>query len=707
MTFIKLFSYLVNQLTFIHVSFSFEMDKPIALLDDITSSLQTAFRSELIKAHHKVRNITTDQDIDSIWDDGSFQDLYTARALDDASVCLILLEMFMRLKTELLSLLESVPDKYDLNESQLAHLRTRRGLQLLPHNTMFTGNFVSEGVDSFSYTPNSTDHGIHKREVIGAIALTLGVWNSYKINQLEDHLNKLSSKYNVLVNATSLLSSKHQQLAADVMLMKRLIQILAQNNYRKILAHSISSSSHLQSTITTVLDVITCGRQQRVSPKLINGDALAELFINLSKRAKQMDSTLLIEHPSDLYEVQASYGYDQSGRRFKIYIHVPLARKDQTLKMLKFLPFPFYHQSHESNSTITPDPGQNIYLAVLPQSQQQSPEKSHRFRVLNEAEVSTCFRLRRYHICPTRNLLKTKISESCIGSLWLKDNNFIVQNCDFQVEPSQEVAVKLAPREWLVYSPKPNSFSPICEDRQVIQSLKFETQTRLTLPEGCELHLNNHYISTDSNLLFDFKVETHEWRFYGSIFPNSSNEGEKLNLFIDNLSTLKTRHGIKDISHLRHYFETSSDLLSSILRSISNLELFSWFGNTYTFLAFVAVFLLCYIALSRGYVSKLFSRSRKRARSEVLEQPLRMPIIRFQNQAFAEPLVAGLKPPPYAAIEMEAPSAPLVELRDEPQPIISVTRCLVKHLAKGQKMKNFLCCVHDPVNGCSGTFKKK
>jgi hypothetical protein len=530
----------------------------------------------------------------------------------------------------------------------------------------------------------------------------MGVWNSYKINKLEGQLHKLSSKFNLFVNATSLLSSKHQQLAADVLLMKRLVQILAQNNYRKILAHSMSSANHLQSTIATIMDVITQGRQLRISPKLINGDALAELFISLTKRAKELDSTLLIHQPSDMYDVQASYGYSELGRCFKIYAHVPLASKSQTLKLMRFLPFPFYFQSKESNATISPDPGQNTYLAVLPQAQHASGSR-HRFRVLNEAEIASCFKLRSYHICPNRNLLQTKIAESCIGGLWLKDNELIVKNCDFLVEPSQEVAVKLAPREWLVFSPTPNTFSPICEDN-VIDSLKFESQTRLTLPEGCELHLNDYYLSTDSNLLFDFKVQTHEWRFYGSIFPNISNDGEKLDLFIEDLSTLKTRYGVKDLSHLRHYFESSSDLLSNIVRSVSNLELFSWFGNVYTFLIYIAIFLLCYIVISRGWLKFLLFRSRKGATINTFERPLRVPRAQFHNPSFAENPSGS---PSYSAIEMDPPSAPLIiESNNELQPNFSSSRCTVKHLAKGQKMKNFLCCVHDPVNGCSGSFKK-
>ena len=529
------------------------------LLHNITTELEQAFRTEIANANHRVKSLKTEDDIVSVWADQSFKNLYSARNLDGASTSLTLLEMFLRIRNQLASLLMAVPEKYNFNDDSLIHLRSKRGtLAMLPYFVQAGSNAQSELMDDefsdldFDQEFNFDDHR-DKREILGSVAIGMSLWNSYKIHNLENHLANLSSKYNVLVDSTNLLSAKHNQLAADVVLMKRLIEIISSTNYRKILAVSLSAADRLRDTVDSVVSIVTSGRQRRISPRLLNGDALAEAYISLLQKAKELNSELLLLHPTDIYNVQASYGYSQQGLVFEVVAHVPMAEKTEKLALLEHIPFPIAYQSRMSNSTITPDVGNDKYLAVLPLTQASSTAVSHRFRVLNEAELQSCFMLRNYYLCSGRNSLRTDIKSSCISSLWLKDFELIQKNCNMKIEPPQEVVAKISPREWLIYSPVSMSKSIAC-GKNVIDSLRFERQTLLTLVEDCELNLERHYLSTDVNILIDFRIQTHDWKYYGSVFAAVEDTRDNFDEVIEEVAASKGKFGLQDLSFLKHYF---------------------------------------------------------------------------------------------------------------------------------------------------------
>jgi len=699
--------YLINKITFVHVVWTYDLRGPLDLLTNITTDLENSFKAEMAKAHQPIKKIATEKDVTTVWDNDSFKELYSARSLDSAVVSLVLLEMFLRIRNRLESLLTSVPEKYDFNEDSLVHLRTRRGaFDFLPIEDHLDEEFFDHLEDSaLMDTDQSVNTTRDKRELLAAASLAMSMWNSYKISEIEGHIANLSSKYNHLVDATTLISKKHSQLAVDVVLMKRLVQMIVNGNSRKILATSVSASDQLKDTVDNIVSIVTSGRQRKISPRLINGDALAELFVALTRKAKELESELLISHPTDLYDVQASYGYSQSGVVFKIFCHVPLAGKTQKLALLEHVKFPLAYQSQMANATITPDPGPDKFLAVLPVGL-QTTSSGHRYRVLNEAELQSCFKIREYYLCSGRNVLMTNIGECCVGSLWLRKNDLISKNCELKVEPLHEAVAKLSPRSWLVFSPEPRSISISC-GKNIIQSLRFEHQTRINLVEGCDIALGSHLLSTDANVLFDFQIQTHEWRYYGNIFTGLTETPENVNQMIDEITATKGKYGLKDLSHLKHYFEASSNHLSEIWKAISSLKLFSWFGNIYTFFVYVLIIWLCYIALVRGWFKKLFCPVKKRTHDLPVMRPIRTPIIRYRapSARILDDLEAQ-GPPPYASIV--DPSAPLM---GNGQVCISSDTssndaCNIK-LGRNQKLCDFQCHAHDPIYGCTGVFRKR
>jgi hypothetical protein len=717
--------HIINKITFAHVTWTMDMRPPLDALMNITASLEHKFKSEMAKANRPVKTFTVAGNITTIWNDEVIKDLYTERTLDGAMVCLTLLEMFYRIHGQIDSLLRSVPEKYNINQSQdntLVHQRVRReAIERLPEEFQDVFDFLDlnvptsdEGFNLFNTEPFSFDNDLmylsqndsdsrEKREVLGGLALAGVVWNAFKINRIETHLETLSKKYNVVVDSVSLISAQQGQIAADLVLMKRLLQVIAGNDYRKILASSISTGDRLRDSVENIVAIVTSGRQRRVSPRLINGDSLAELFLNLQRRSEFLNSDLLLKHPTDIYDVQASYGYDKEGLLFRIYAHIPFADKLEKLAVSEHLPFPLAYQSMKENQTITPDTGPDRYLAVIPDS---SASDGHRYRVLNEAEFQSCFKIRDFYLCSGRNTLRTDIYSSCIGSLWLQKQNLVVKNCNMKLEPLREVAVKVSPRKWLVFSPRPESYSTNC-GKGVIKSLRFEPQTLVTLIEDCELDLESHHLSTDVNVMVNFKVETREWRFYGSVFPPKEEVVEfDLNKAIDEAIAVREKVYVGDLTHLKHDFNATADPLTEVWKAISNLNLFSWFGNVYTFFIYVIVLYITYLAVVNGWFKKCFCPKRRQyeLQSAPIIRPARAPIIRYNSapQKIVEELEFPSPPPYVSVVDEKTPSAPLLD----PDDVSDDSKCLIKH-TNGQDPKDFICHHHDPINGCSGSYPKK
>jgi len=684
------------------------------LLQNTTESLEKLYAEDMAKASFKAKKIETEDDVLSIWKDQSFSDLYSTRLMEGAAVSLILLEMFLRMKNQLANLLLAVPEKYDFNDELLLHRSRRNTIDFLPHGTRTVAgnefepidNVADEGVFGFSNESKTFRHR-EERDVLGAVAIGMSLWNAFKISNLEHHMANLSSKYNVLIDSTNLLNAKHNQLATDVLFLKRLVEIITQQSYRKITAMSISSIDRLRDTVDSVVSIVTSGRQRRVSPRLLNGDTLAEAYLMLLRKAKDMNCELLLAHPTDIYNVQATYGYSQEGLVFEIIAHVPMVSKSEKLALFEHVPFPIAFQSRMSKSTITPNTGSEKYLAVIPLSQSSSSEATHKFKVMNEVEFQSCFVLRNHYICSSRNTLRLDIKSSCIASLWLKDHELISKNCELKIEPPQEVVAKLSPKEWLIYSPVSITKSITC-GTNIIDNVRLERQTRLTLVEDCELTLEKHYISTDVNILVDFQVKVHDWKYYGSVFTSALNDHENVNDIIDEVMATRGKFGIQDLTHLKHYFETSSDVLSQMWKAISKLNIFSIFGNVYSFLVYVFIIWLLIFACRQGWITKMFCPKKEETERLPIIRPMRAPSIGLRPSNAVTLDIQG--PPPY---EVAVPSAPLLNNEapmamffesEQPTDTKGQNECLIKPQDPSQDPLSFTCHMHDPVQGCSGTF---
>jgi hypothetical protein len=544
------------------------MGPVLKLIDEIVAKLKEVNDAEVKNEEIDILPyLMGNEGSDSIWRQNETSELWRKRSKDGVVITGLLSNMFKRQADKLNGALMTIPRHYDINKGRHVHERT-------------------------------------KRFIFGGVALGFALKNSERIGNVERHFLNLTSKYNLLVDSTTLLSDKHKQLAVDTGLLKDMVLFLNHKNYHKIITLVNVLNDQLKDAIGEVRSIVRAGQQRRVSKELIYGAQLTELFEAIKKKAKLMGCKMVLEHPSDIYEIESTYGYDNDGKAFAIYVHVPMYEPEEELQLMEYIPFPIL-QSVSTNSTIIPQTGKNNYIALIPDrnSKVDNGIPPHKYRVLDDDELKSCYRIRDIYLCGGRNILRTDIHNSCLGSLYLREHEYISKNCDLEIGPSQEFVAKIGPNKWMVFAPRPYSLNAKCGDGS--QTIRLDTQTMIELPGDCIVVLKDIYMSSDININLDFKLQRFDWIYDGNIFNEFLTDDREIALLIQEMISTKSKFGLKDLSNLKHrftYAESSIDKIWSYLTGLP-FKVLGWFDDFLLAIFLIGIFVLFLVLYTNGFFS--------------------------------------------------------------------------------------------------------
>ena len=670
---------LINSMGFIHLAFKQDYAETIKELDGMIDQLKENYHKDMIKVQKSVAPISDLKSLEAIWDGPDFMRLIKERNQDSVFVIMSLMEVFMRYSKQLKGLFSSVPTgQQDSHPDNYLHTMTKRDLGFL----------------------------------LGGFAMFNSFRNSHRIDELESQLSSLSSSHNQMVDSVNMLTSGYNQLQISTKLILRLTNVLLQSNNRRLMAGAFNLADRLRDTVDRVVAIITSGQRRKVNPRLLDGEELIKIFKALQEKARNMNAEMILQEPTDLFEVEVSYAFDPLKYRFELVLHVPLILRSESLKLYEHVNFPLY-ESLGLNATIIPKVSESKFLAVLPKNSGTSQKDgiaSHMYRVLDSAELQSCNRIRDVYLCGLRNTLKIDFESSCIGALWLQNNDLILKNCEMEILPPQEYVAKVGPREWLIMSHKPVSRTLQCGSN-FVKPLLIENQTLLRLPENCNLQLSRYVLSTDINVHLDFKVDVMSWRFYGSVIKNLFREEMDPREIVQEVLKNRGQIELPDVTHLKHQFvPTSSIQFSKIWASIKNLSFFSGFSSL---LVYAGCLWVIYFLISRGLLTRLLSLCRGPPTEIPMIIPARASIRRLPPAPRAQRAIAVETPPSYSSVMLEKQRAkaqdvelqPLAQFSrestvSESESNLSESDCVVN--GKRMKQNEFLCTVHDPEKGCSG-----
>jgi len=431
-----------------------------------------------------------------------------------------------------------------------------------------------------------------KRFITGLLGSYFGIKSNYKVNELLKHFNEFKDKnFNRVVNALEIVKYRSARLEVDHDLLVQMQLIMAKRKPLRLVAAAMQIQRNLESKNEKLIDAITAAQYQRLSPNLLTGEELQILFTGIENIAKRENCLLFISQPSDLFQVEVSFYYQKNTESVHLFLHVPLVKHKDQLVLKEYVPFPLA-QSFELNATVLPDVGDVKYIAVGNDGILQASAKG-RYRTFTEAELSTCSTLGDLYLCPGRNTLKKKLSETCIGSLIQRDPNNIVKNCPMKIKRAQEYVARLGFNQWLVSSHQPQYVNPTCVGEASANLMKITKQTVVTLTENCHLDLEEHFLSTDININSEYAVQTFTFDDLGNVFKEFFDNTTELSRVIHEALLKRDSIVTGDLQHLKATETILSEFpLDNFFSSIG--EAFMQFLSFGTF-AFAAVFvaLIC------------------------------------------------------------------------------------------------------------------
>src|SRR5574343_374402 len=640
----------VNKAVFVHVRFEMEMGPTLDAITEIGKKLENVHSAELNNSKVDILPyLMGSEGNNSIWRQDEASELWRKRSMDGVAISGMLYNMFNRSAAGLASALGVIPPKYTINTGYRFHERNKR--------------FASYG-ENITEDTRIGYRSQRKKRFLSLGAYAMAGSNMVRIHHLEKSFKNLTSKYNRLVDYVQDLSGKHIQLAVDTALLKDLVLLLNHKNYHKIITLVMALQDQLKDTIVDVKAITREGNKGRMASEMLGGEDLINFYGKLEEMAKERKCKMVTMSPSDLYDLDATYGYDAKNRSFIVYLHVPMYEVGEELKLWEYVPFPIL-QSLVLNATILPQTGKENFIALMPDTTIRSKDMSpaHRFRIFNEYDLNICKRVRNIYLCGGRNTLRTDITNSCIGNLYLRDHGGIARTCDLEIGKLEEYVAKIGPNKWIVFSPESFYETMICNGET--ESVRFETQTILELPEDCRINLKRTQLTTDININIDYKIQRFEWKYNGNIFEELEISDKNLATLMQEMISTKSKFGLKDLNHLKHYFEYTESGFMQLTNSISDMfKMFGFLSKISDIIVPIIVIIIgigVFVIMVRfGLLQKVMSfisGSNGLTSLPVMGMQLRAAIAERENSISGMSQAQMIQPPPYHSLDVPS-SAP-------------------------------------------------
>ena len=254
--------------------------------------------------------------------------------------------------------------------------------------------------------------------------------------------------------------------------------------------------SQIEFEFRRIRDAIQQAQHRRLSASVLEGPRVAGLFDRLKDRAQALRAELLIDHPSDLLQLEASYVYD--GEDVTILLHVPVVTPRSLLRLMRFHPFPF---SFSNTHFLLPHPEKKL-LAVSSESWTKE---------LSESDLEGCYRVNSLHVCERLGIMKTEMATSCLGALYAQRFQDALARCPMNVVPLSEQVIQLSDNWFVIFAVEPLTAPIRCRNDSTNDVHLHAGINRLHLSPSCYAVLQEHAIFADS-ALSDNSIKSFEWK---------------------------------------------------------------------------------------------------------------------------------------------------------------------------------------------------
>ena len=228
--------------------------------------------------------------------------------------------------------------------------------------------------------------------------------------------------------------------------------------------------------LTTSLDQLL---DSRLSPQLVEHDQLRESMDKLKLKASRYSFVPPVEETGFIYQLPVSFLCTEGGM-LSVFLHVPLLKASETLRILRFHNMPMVIPGSKLNVQIQPE---GDLLAVN--------AETDGFIVLQNRQLDACEKLGKLHLCTDTNFIMKNFDQWCLSSIYLTRSTAAQRMCPTVIVPPRVIVNQISATSFYIFHPEEISMDVDCAGLKT-QHHRWRGANLIELFRNCHAHSDSY-----------------------------------------------------------------------------------------------------------------------------------------------------------------------------------------------------------------------
>ena len=345
--------------------------------------------------------------------------------------------------------------------------------------------------------------------ILPAVQTFLGAKNKFQIHQLSKQVAENSKDIRVLalnvenlgvaVSKTGGVVQRLNRMVGDVHL--EMSHRLGRVEQQLLVNTHVASMSQLVNRAAQSVETLF---QHRLAPSVLDKGQADVILQQLKTEAENAGYRLLLKNKADLFQCETSFIADKDG--YEVFVHVPMAYEDDSLKVFKFIPIPA-QLSTESAFQFKPE---HDVIAMGPQNEY--------FQIMHMAELAQCTLKGSSYLCENANVVRSKEGalaapedpNNCLYFLMTRNYEAIKTSCPVDIRERQNGAFQVNENEFIFQNVKDETGTTTCANSLHSETWNGDERQQVNIPPGCWAETTTFRATATRNIpLSTWSVEYH------------------------------------------------------------------------------------------------------------------------------------------------------------------------------------------------------
>jgi hypothetical protein len=342
---------------------------------------------------------------------------------------------------------------------------------------------------------------------LGIVGTFLGIYNTVQIQYLWQELSETKAGLSKLIELQLAQMEQLKDIDITFQVLFKTMSLQSMQDPGLLEARLNRFHAQLLERIQIAQNVIQQAQHRRLSVELLSQSQVSSLFSKLHQTAAKHGCKLMLDHQSDLFQVETSYFFDS--QNVHLLVHVPMITPDSMLRLFKLHPFPIPLQD---DHFIMPKADNDI-LAITVGNQRYS-------RQLSSTDLLACHVINRVYFCESNGVLKRIFSDTCLGALYQQNMEGVKKYCTLQVHENKEVIQQLLGNWFAVYTPKAYTVPVECRNGTSKEIMIAKGVSKFHLSAGCEAQFKDHLVISDYSIREPADFLEYSWNWDPITLPD-------------------------------------------------------------------------------------------------------------------------------------------------------------------------------------------